>query len=197
MNNFFFRFGNSCTFAHGLSELRLIPRHPRYKTELCRTYHTYGVCQYGTRCHFVHDADEGTTLNNPRMVASSIRPDEAKHSASVSNESFVANLLKLLTLRSVENKVPDSQAQTYTPGYDSQSVGSFEVTSSTLGSSLPDTSTFEIPISQDYNTNLDRFLWSKENSMPSGEYKNLPYIDQPDDEFAGNENKFDFLGYYE
>ena len=30
-------------------------RHPKYKTEKCRSYHTTGVCPYGPRCHFIHD----------------------------------------------------------------------------------------------------------------------------------------------
>jgi len=40
----------------GAGELRALPRHPKYKTELCRTYHTSGFCPYGARCHFVHNA---------------------------------------------------------------------------------------------------------------------------------------------
>jgi len=30
----------------------------RYKTELCRTFHTTGFCPYGLRCHFIHNDDE-------------------------------------------------------------------------------------------------------------------------------------------
>lgn len=55
---FFFRFGQACTFAHGFRELRAVLRHPRYKTDLCRTYHGAGYCQYGARCHFIHDPEE-------------------------------------------------------------------------------------------------------------------------------------------
>ena len=29
-------------------------RHPRYKTELCRTFTSSGSCPYGTRCRFIH-----------------------------------------------------------------------------------------------------------------------------------------------
>jgi len=29
-------------------------RHPRYKTEHCRTFATSGTCPYGTRCRFIH-----------------------------------------------------------------------------------------------------------------------------------------------
>jgi len=30
----------------------------RYKTEMCRTFHTTGFCPYGLRCHFIHNDDE-------------------------------------------------------------------------------------------------------------------------------------------
>ncbi|KAM3832263.1 mRNA decay activator protein ZFP36L1-like [Vipera latastei] len=33
-------------------------RHPKYKMELCRTFHTIGFCPYGPRCHFIHNAEE-------------------------------------------------------------------------------------------------------------------------------------------
>jgi len=52
------RYGDKCQFAHGTSELRTIDRHPRYKTQLCRTFHTRGFCAYGPRCHFIHNVDE-------------------------------------------------------------------------------------------------------------------------------------------
>ena len=42
-------------FAHGSPEVRAMSRHPKYKTEECRSYHTTGVCPYGPRCHFVHE----------------------------------------------------------------------------------------------------------------------------------------------
>jgi hypothetical protein len=29
-------------------------RHPKYKTEVCRTFSTSGSCPYGTRCRFIH-----------------------------------------------------------------------------------------------------------------------------------------------
>ena len=30
------RYGSKCQFAHGEEELRKVPRHPKYKTEICR-----------------------------------------------------------------------------------------------------------------------------------------------------------------
>ena len=29
-------------------------RHPKYKTEVCRTFAQNGTCPYGTRCRFIH-----------------------------------------------------------------------------------------------------------------------------------------------
>ncbi|GFH13970.1 hypothetical protein HaLaN_09941 [Haematococcus lacustris] len=33
MENGTCRYGHKCQFAHGAEELRLVPRHPKYKTE--------------------------------------------------------------------------------------------------------------------------------------------------------------------
>ncbi|KAJ7565787.1 hypothetical protein O6H91_02G075000 [Diphasiastrum complanatum] len=41
-------------FAHGKRDLRPISRHPKYKTEICRTFTTNGTCPYGMRCRFIH-----------------------------------------------------------------------------------------------------------------------------------------------
>ncbi|VEL08870.1 unnamed protein product [Protopolystoma xenopodis] len=48
-------YGSKCQFAHGVGELRLPPRHPRYKTEICHAFHTLGTCPYGRRCAFIHN----------------------------------------------------------------------------------------------------------------------------------------------
>lgn len=34
------KYGDKCQFSHGLKELRILMRHPKYKTEYCRTFHT-------------------------------------------------------------------------------------------------------------------------------------------------------------
>ncbi|KAF3339639.1 zinc finger CCCH domain-containing protein 9-like protein [Carex littledalei] len=47
-------YGEHCQFAHGISELRPVLRHPRYKTELCRMVLAGEACPYGHRCHFRH-----------------------------------------------------------------------------------------------------------------------------------------------
>jgi len=51
-------YGTKCQFAHGRDELRPVKRHPKYKTENCRTFHTTGTCPYGKRCRFIHDPAE-------------------------------------------------------------------------------------------------------------------------------------------
>ena len=52
------KYGEKCQFAHGAAELRTVNRHPKYKTDMCRTYHSVGFCPYGPRCHFIHSLDE-------------------------------------------------------------------------------------------------------------------------------------------
>ncbi|TPX37326.1 hypothetical protein SeMB42_g06937 [Synchytrium endobioticum] len=54
------KYADKCQFAHGIDELRPVDRHPRYKTEMCRTFWEKGSCPYGKRCCFIHterDAD--------------------------------------------------------------------------------------------------------------------------------------------
>jgi len=52
------KYGDKCQFAHGQEELRPLPRHPKYKTEPCRSFHSTGVCPYGPRCHFIHGPND-------------------------------------------------------------------------------------------------------------------------------------------
>ena len=35
-----FKYGDKCQFSHVIKELRNLMRHPKYKTEYCRTFHT-------------------------------------------------------------------------------------------------------------------------------------------------------------
>ncbi|VDN01717.1 unnamed protein product [Thelazia callipaeda] len=55
-------YGKRCKFAHGIEELRPVPKtevkifnNPRYRTALCIKYTTFGYCPYGDQCHFIHD----------------------------------------------------------------------------------------------------------------------------------------------
>jgi hypothetical protein len=36
-------YGTKCQFAHSLAELRVIDRHPRYKTQMCKTFWEHGI----------------------------------------------------------------------------------------------------------------------------------------------------------
>lgn len=52
------RYGDKCQYAHGQEDLRDVERHPKYKTQVCRTFYQTGTCPYGTRCTFRHDENE-------------------------------------------------------------------------------------------------------------------------------------------
>ncbi|XP_022759952.1 zinc finger CCCH domain-containing protein 14-like [Durio zibethinus] len=55
-------YGDHCQFAHGITELRPVIRHPRYKTEVCRMVLAGETCPYGHRCHFRHSLTEHEQL---------------------------------------------------------------------------------------------------------------------------------------
>lgn len=93
----FDRFGPSCTFAHGERERRRVLRHPRYKTDLCRTYHGAGYCQYGARCHFIHDPEEAAGFAG--MTGHKLRT-----CLDGSNMTMLANLQRLYFYKLVEEK---------------------------------------------------------------------------------------------
>ena len=57
---------DQCQFAHGVSELRPVIRHPRYKTEVCRMVLNGEVCPYGHRCHFRHSLTAAERLLRSR-----------------------------------------------------------------------------------------------------------------------------------
>lgn len=59
-----------CQYAHGDTEKRPIPRHPKYKTEACQSYHKTGYCPYGPRCHFIHNEE-------PHVIASLVAANNA------------------------------------------------------------------------------------------------------------------------
>ncbi|KAL2904752.1 Zinc finger CCCH domain-containing protein 15 [Bienertia sinuspersici] len=58
-------YGDHCQFAHGISELRPVIRHPRYKTEVCRMVLAGDPCPYGHRCHFRHALTDEEKLMLP------------------------------------------------------------------------------------------------------------------------------------
>lgn len=46
--------GDTCSFAHGIEELRAKPV-TNYRTVKCRHFQEKGWCQYGPRCQFLHN----------------------------------------------------------------------------------------------------------------------------------------------
>ncbi|CAG8644384.1 4057_t:CDS:2 [Acaulospora morrowiae] len=57
-------YGNKCQFAHSENELRKITHHPKYKTEICKTFWQNGTCPYGKRCCFIHNDKNGVLRRN-------------------------------------------------------------------------------------------------------------------------------------
>ncbi len=54
--------GARCLFAHGLTELRPYRgRHPKHKTQPCKSFHETGYCNYGYRCSYIH-------MESPRTI---------------------------------------------------------------------------------------------------------------------------------
>ncbi|RIB06124.1 hypothetical protein C2G38_2007434 [Gigaspora rosea] len=64
------RYGNKCQFAHSDAELRKVSHHPKYKTEICKTFWKNGTCPYGERCCFIHK-DKTAFLKNLNKNAKS------------------------------------------------------------------------------------------------------------------------------
>ncbi|XP_060194839.1 zinc finger CCCH domain-containing protein 14 isoform X2 [Lycium barbarum] len=60
-------YGENCQFAHGITELRPVIRHPRYKTEVCRMVLAGDMCPYGHRCHFRHSLTEEERRTGPAL----------------------------------------------------------------------------------------------------------------------------------
>ena len=47
-------YGDNCSFAHGLEELRDNIILPSYKTKLCKSFIENKTCNFGTRCSYQH-----------------------------------------------------------------------------------------------------------------------------------------------
>ncbi|KAF8429671.1 hypothetical protein EV426DRAFT_557052 [Tirmania nivea] len=48
------RYGRTCQFAHGRTELRQVPRHNQWKTKTCGAW-LNGTCSYGHRCCYARE----------------------------------------------------------------------------------------------------------------------------------------------
>jgi hypothetical protein len=51
--------------AHRQTELE--PKHPRYKPQLCRSFHQQGFCSQGSRCRFIHLIDNFSEAKTPEL----------------------------------------------------------------------------------------------------------------------------------
>jgi hypothetical protein len=47
-------YGDNCSFAHGIEELRENVILPSYKTKLCKSFVENGTCNFGIRCSYQH-----------------------------------------------------------------------------------------------------------------------------------------------
>ena len=47
-------YGDNCSFAHGIDELRDDIILPSYKTKLCKSFIENTTCNFGTRCSYQH-----------------------------------------------------------------------------------------------------------------------------------------------
>ena len=52
------KFGDSCAFAHGDSELKKRKMTYNYKTKPCKQFFEQGYCSYGCRCQFSHKKED-------------------------------------------------------------------------------------------------------------------------------------------
>ena len=52
------KFGDSCAFAHGDSELKKRKLTYNYKTKPCKQFFELGYCSYGCRCQFSHKKED-------------------------------------------------------------------------------------------------------------------------------------------
>ena len=71
------KYGFQCQFAHYGEELRPVMRHPRYKTDICKTWwKSGGNCPYGRRCCFIHDEapEELTRMRSNQHMQKTGRP---------------------------------------------------------------------------------------------------------------------------
>ncbi|KAK2652274.1 hypothetical protein Ddye_012130 [Dipteronia dyeriana] len=59
-------YAQNCQFAHGITELQPIIRHPKYKTQVCKMVLYGDACPYGHRCHFRHSLTQQERLLLPR-----------------------------------------------------------------------------------------------------------------------------------
>ena len=76
--------------------MRPVVRHPKYKTEICRTFSTSGTCPYGTRCRFIHQRHTIDLVCPPASVKNEQNESIGSNDNSKSEISNVAGKLSML-----------------------------------------------------------------------------------------------------
>jgi hypothetical protein len=90
------KYGFQCQFAHYGEELRPVMRHPRYKTDICKTWwKSGGNCPYGRRCCFIHDEtpEELASMRNHHHLQRTNRQDIDTPSSSLNSPNRLSGEL--------------------------------------------------------------------------------------------------------
>jgi len=67
------KYGDSCAFAHGDSELKKRKMTFNYKTKPCKQFFELGYCSYGSRCQFSHKKQNFEEKNNKNNEVSYLK----------------------------------------------------------------------------------------------------------------------------
>lgn len=103
------KYGDKCQFAHGISDLKDVNRHPKYKTDYCKTFHSKGFCPYGPRCHFIHELNEKFEASNVNSAIKKPKCPEASRSVdSQLDKQFEALQTRLSTNFFSNNESPET-----------------------------------------------------------------------------------------
>lgn len=77
----------------------LYNRHPKYKTDFCKTFHSKGFCPYGPRCHFIHDLNENFIEQQQQQQQLT---SEAEATVASIQKSLRANKLNTAALKAAQ-----------------------------------------------------------------------------------------------
>ena len=92
------KFGESCAFAHGDSELKQKKLSFNYKTKPCKQFFESGYCSYGSRCQFSHKKENVTKQSNDEVSYLKIMEELLSDDKKISHE-----LVKRPRLMTFEN----------------------------------------------------------------------------------------------
>ena len=92
------KYGESCAFAHGDSELKQKKLSFNYKTKPCKQFFESGYCSYGSRCQFSHKKDNLTKQSNDEVSYLKIMEELLSEDKKISHE-----LVKRPRLMNFEN----------------------------------------------------------------------------------------------